>query len=158
MRKAVETTCLTMVLAMGILTVLGSSSRAEAQVNVNIVVNKVQKTIQFTPKYLGLCGYKKGPNCDDDQFKWRLVGTLQPGETLTIEDAPGHASCFSPASIPFQLTNNTGGPMANVGHDSGPPLAACTQDEYGTYWPYVVKLTLADATEIVSDPGGIIHP
>lgn len=158
MRKTAGAFCLTIVLALVMVTALGLASRAEAQINVNIVVNKNQGTISFTPKYLGVCSNKKGPNCDDNQIRWKLAGALQPGETLTISNAPNHLRCFSSTENLYQVTNDTTKPMPNVAYDSGPPQSACTADEYGTYWPYVVTFTLANGTKIVSDPGGIIHP
>ena len=164
MKKVMWTTCLPIMLALISVTVGGSTSQAVAAVPVNILVNRPQATITLTPKFLGVCQNKTGQSCDDNQFRWRLTGNLLPGETLTIENAPNHLRCFNPAStypnlnIVYEVTNSTTNPMPNITHDSGPPVAACIADDFGTYWPYVVRLTRPNDPPIVSDPGGIIHP
>ena len=158
MRNLERTICLTVVLAVAALVALVSSSTAAGPTHVNIVVKRPQGEISFAPKFLGVCSSKTGPACDDSQFRWRLTGALQPGETLTIDNAPNHLRCFSQQTPLFEVTNNTQDPMTGVQYDSGAPQKACTANEYGTYWPYVVTLTLNDGTKIISDPGGIIFP
>lgn len=158
MRKDLGATCLMIVWGFFTLAMLGFASQSLAQPNVSIHVNRNQKTISFTPKYLGVCKSKTGNNCDSTEFKWKLADPLRPKETLTIANAPNHLRCFSATEKLFEKTNNTNQPMPDVTYNSGPPQEACAADKYGTYWPYVVTLTLPDGTEIISDPGGIIHP
>lgn len=120
---------------------------AASPVKVRIHVLRTQMKIFATPPYVSICDE---PTCDGNSFEWLIVGGLQEGETLTIKDAPGHPSCF-PNSIPVAIE------LPYDGAESGPPADACTEDKYGTYWPYIIEMKLADGTTFSTDPGGIIH-
>ena len=127
-----------------------------SKVTIHVVrQNQTPKEIFVTPKFLGVCGNtKKGKACDSSEFRWKLAGKLQQGETLTIDDASGR-DCF-PSTMPLVITYaNQGNP--NDLFTSGPPDSSCMQYDYGTYWPYSLSLTY-NGGRIVSDPGGIIHP
>ena len=162
MRKTAEAFCLTIVLALVMVTALGLASRAEAQAEVKIVVagppNAPTIKIQDKP-YFGVCKNPTPPHCDSDEITWRLVGTpLGANQLVKIENVPNHLVCFT-SSIPLTFISTSPNPQS-----SGPPDQSCTADKFGTYWPYVVNLyevdqekgteTLIDST----DPGGIIHP
>lgn len=120
-------------------------------------------------RFKGVCG--SGPNpkkCDLDHLTWQVMNeNCTPHDfgawKLLILDAPGHPSCFRPnTTLPVGVVEEIT-QTGNIGSkSSGPPLLYCTQDKYGTYWPYVLSLyeevegawVLRDTT----DPGGVIFP
>ena len=173
MQRAVGMICLTVLLALVMIAVLGSNSPLEAQnVTVKIKVNRQVDPPEIDVdekqmRYPGLCksGNGSGTNqkkkCDGDQFEWRLLGNpLVDGEKLQILNAPGHPECFS----------STNGVVGEFRHDtqgdaltSGEPGDFCSLDKYGTYWPYVIALHGFDASGNFNlladtDPGGVIFP
>jgi hypothetical protein len=116
---------------------------------VQIHVQRKQENIFTTPHNISVC--EDPVFCDGDAFEWVIAGGLNEGEVLTIKDAPGFPSCFSD-TIPVEIK------VPNNGADSGPPDDSCRHEKYGTFWPYIIEMELADGTKFSTDPGGIIHP
>jgi len=169
MRRTVGTTCLTIALALAVMMATGPSSRADAQeFEVKIKLKRPGggdvTSIDLDDekmRFAGLCkpGYSPSKKqCQGSQFKWRLIGPpLKAGERLVIKNAPYHLACFDPLKIPhtFDSANQ------NTPHLSGTATSACTNDKFGTYWPYVVewyKNMTDKEPQVSTDPGGIIHP
>ena len=161
MRKRVRIVCLTMVLAL-IMTVIASPSYGTS-VDVEIKLkDNVSGTCDIELKdkrFKGVC--KSGPNdkkCDGDEFSWVVKAgpcSNLSNWTLVISSAPNHPACFvqSPIGIVAVFSDSDLGPKS-----TGPPVS-CTNDKYGTYWPYVIWLYDASGALVDSnDPGGIIFP
>lgn len=169
MRKALGFTSL-MIASVALMLIVGPSCKAEDKpaeegsgvkqaanampiqvvatpAKVKIHVQRMQENIFVTPPNVRICFESY---CDGNGFRWEVVGGLRDGETLTIKDAPEHLSCF-PEAIPVAIQDPADGA------ESGLPDESCLQDKYGTYWPYVIEMKLADGTKFSTDPGGIIH-
>ena len=112
----------------------------------------------------------KEKHCQGNRFEWQLVilgggdaigeaGSEEPetkldtGQEVLIWNAPGHPSCFGKDPVhKFDSTNY------NVKYESGPPLIACAQDKYGSYWAYVIEYWVDGELKATTDPGAIIFP
>lgn len=115
---------------------------------VTIHIQRKKKNIFTTPHYVAVCD---DPDfCDGSSFEWVIAGRLDEGETLTIKNAPGYPQCFADV-IPVAVE------APNNGAESGWPDESCMEEKYGTFWPYVIEMKLADGTTFSTDPGGIIH-
>lgn len=168
MEKAVRVVCLMIAVVVAL---LGMSSPGYAgSVDILIQVHRDGAgscsidPIAVGSRFRGVCkGSSKAGKCDGDSISWKIQGasctTEVPNWKLFIVDAPGHASCFKPDSslgpgIVLKFDKANAGPL-----DSGPPHLSCSQDKYGTYWPYIVVLEDGSGKQLDStDPGGIIFP
>jgi len=115
---------------------------------VTIHIQRNRRNIFTTPHNVSIC--EDPVFCDGSSIDWVIAGKLSEGETLTITSAPGYPDCF-PRSLPVAIQT------PNDGAESGPPDESCQEEKYGTFWPYVIEMTLADGTKFGTDPGGIIH-
>ena len=120
-------------------------------------------------RFKGVCRSGNNPKkCDLDHLTWEVKNENCTPQgfgawKLQILDAPGHPSCFRPnTTLPLGVVDEIT-QTGNIGSkSSGPPLPYCSQDKYGTYWPYVLSLYEEVASNWVqrdtTDPGGIIFP
>ncbi len=115
---------------------------------VTIHVQRNKKEIFTTSHYVAIC--EDPAFCDGSSIDWVIAGKLSDGETLTITNAPGYPDCF-PDVLPVSIQ------APNDGAESGPPDDSCRDEKFGTFWPYVIEMELADGTKFSTDPGGIIH-
>lgn len=164
MNRDREMVCLA-VAVMLIMTVIASPSYG-ANVDVEIKLKNKGSSCEIELKdkrFEGIC--KSGANdkkCDGDGFSWEVKANPCNNLaewTLVITNAPDHPACFTQdldlyPGVVVLFTEADTGPKS-----SGLPLDECTDDKYGTYWPYVVSLYdgSGDLVE-TTDPGGIIFP
>ena len=114
-------------------------------------------------RFVGLCrdwNPQWRRHCDANQFQWHLTilggGGLTAVEEVKILNAPNHPDCFAQVPFTFDDTNTAGTPPFT--HDSGTPKTACSQDKFGTYWPYVIEYWNNGVLQASTDPGGVIFP
>ena len=172
MRRAVGTVCLT-VGVMLIMTMIASPSYCQDVVIKLRWDNPNSKCeIDIDPKgnrFKGVCRSGNHPDkCDTDQLTWTVQNENCTNHgfgvwKLAILDAPGHPSCFRPnENLPIGVVEEITQAGNEGAKSSGQPHVYCSQDKYGTYWPYVLTLYEEVSGNWVpkdtTDPGGIIFP
>lgn len=168
MEKAVRVVCLTIAV---VVVVLGTPSPGYAQPP-DMVTIKLKDDGSGSCEILlkdkgnrfkGVCQKNTNPKkCAVTEFRWTVENDDPPDAcglaswTLVIKNAPGHPECFPDAHHePWFVAKFTAFDQIRT---SGPPSPECSQDKFGTYWPYVISLY--DDTGLIdtTDPGGIIFP
>ena len=167
MAKAERVICLTIAVVLGM---LGASNPSNAQVAIDIQVLadppgcRIQ-TVGANERYRGVCrGGTQAGKCDGSSFSWSVLGgnsckAQQPTWELFIVDAPAHIRCFEPdpALGPGVVQKFVADGPTTL--NSGPPSVSCSQDKYGTYWPYIIVLEDGNGNQLDStDPGAVIFP
>ena len=177
MKKVARGICLAIALTAAMMLLWGAECEAQARHDVVIKLDITGASADIgiaTPgnRFVGLCG-KWSPaaavakkRCRGNEIKWKLEihgsggpgAGLGPNEEVKILNAPNHPACFS--TIPFTFDNSNTSPPNTppFTHESGPPDPSCSQDKYGTYWPYVIEYWKDGYLEASTDPGGIIFP
>ena len=174
MGKTVRLICLAMVVALS-MTVNASpsfSQDVDIKLKWNNPASKCEIEIHTTGnRFKGVCRSGNNPKkCQSNHLTWTVMNEnctpqgFGPSWKLQILDAPGHPSCFRPnTALPWGVVEEISQTGAGGEKSSGPPFFLCSQDKYGTYWPYVLSL-LEDTgggtweLEDTTDPGGIIFP
>jgi hypothetical protein len=173
MRKVVRMSCLTMALLL-ILVAISSPSFGQGSGEVWIKLKWDNGTstcnIEIQEKgarFKGVCRSGNNPKkCDLDRLTWTVQNENCTAHgfgawKLQILDAPGHPGCFRPStSLPLGVVAEIHTTLAP--ESSGSPLEFCSQDKFGTYWPYVLSLYEDVSGTWVqrdtTDPGAIIFP
>jgi hypothetical protein len=173
MRKAVRVICLMIAL---VLVTLGISTPVYSDPP-NEVTIKLKKagsscSIFLSDKgnrFKGVCKHNTHPRkCSVTGFTWKVMNETGNDAcpltsfTLVIKNAPGHLNCFPDAHPdPWFVAKFDAYGQVRI---SGPPSPECSQDKFGTYWPYVISLYGTDTSTGVwglldtTDPGAIIFP